>query len=256
MLQIEQRASSSRGLRGAGRRGSAEPGGAIGPEIVRRGTRALRGGAATGPDWPGTSSSSHSPCPPAGQRCAALTAQGGEGGITMESSLDRRRSHGRRRSDGAEALAARGLLHELGHQMTSLSYLVEAVRGDVVLPDDSGFRMELLSVEMSRMLDIVSSEIPDRHEAEEVAAVDLGSLSGQVAQLARFAHEASVVLLPGPAVSVEASPALLWRVPTHVGDNALRAAGPEGPIHGAIPQEQDLVGDPARVVEAAGDRRV
>jgi signal transduction histidine kinase len=177
----------------------------------------------------------------------------------MESSLDRRRSHGRRRSDGAEALAARGLLHDLGHQMTTLSYLVEAVRGEVVLPDDSGFRMELLSVEMSRMLDILSREIRDSHEAEEVAVVELGSLSGQVVQLARFAHEASVVLLPGPAVSVEASPALLWRVLTNVVDNAARAAGPEGTVEIGIHQEVELhqeqapAEDPDAVIEVTDD---
>jgi len=171
----------------------------------------------------------------------------------MELPLDRRHSHGRRRSDGAEALAARGLLHDLGHQMTTLSYLVEAVRGDVVLPEDSGFRMELLSVEMSRMLDIVSSEIPDSREAEEIATVGLVSLSGQVAQLARFAHEASVVLLPGPAVSVEASPALLWRVLTNVVDNAARAAGPEGTVEIGIREEQAGSDDPDAVIEVTDD---
>jgi len=133
--------------------------------------------------------------------------------------------------------------------MTTLSYLVEAVRGDVVLPDDSGFRMELLSLEMSRMLDIIASEVPDKHLAEDVAAVDLGSLSGQVAQLARFAHEASVALVPGPAVSVEASPALLWRVLTNVIDNAARAAGSEGKVEVEICEEQAGGGNPDAVIQ-------
>jgi signal transduction histidine kinase len=171
----------------------------------------------------------------------------------MESPLDRRRSHGRRRTDGAEALAARGLLHDLGHQMTTLSYLVEAVRGDVKLPDDSGFRMELLSMEMSRMLDIISSEIPARRQAAEVGPVHLRSLSGQVVQLARFAHEASVVLLPGPAVSVEASPALLWRVLTNVVDNAARAAGPEGTVRVRVQASGPPDPDPGAVIEVTDD---
>jgi hypothetical protein len=105
----------------------------------------------------------------------------------MEPGVDRRRSQGRRRGDGA----AQGLLHDLGHQMTTLSYLVEAVRGDVVLPDDSGFRMELLSLEMTRMLDIIASEVPDAHEAEDVGAINLAAVIGQVTELAGFAHEAS-----------------------------------------------------------------
>lgn len=171
----------------------------------------------------------------------------------MGPSMERRRSHGRRRSDGAEALAARGLIHDLGHQMTTLSYLVEAVRGDVALPDDSGFRMELLSLEMTRMLDIISSELPATREAEDVGAVELRSLSAQVVQLASFAHEASVALLPGQAVSVEASPALLWRVLTNVVDNAARAASPEGSVEVQVRQEQSGAQDPDGVIEVTDD---
>lgn len=40
--------------------------------------------------------------------------------------------------------------------MTTLSYLVEAVRGDVELPGDAESRLELLSLEMSRLLDIIA----------------------------------------------------------------------------------------------------
>jgi signal transduction histidine kinase len=63
-----------------------------------------------------------------------------------------------------------------------------------------------------------------------VAEVGLRSLAGQVTQLARIAHETSVILEPGPEVTVEASPALLWRVLTNVVDNAARAAGPGGRV--------------------------
>jgi signal transduction histidine kinase len=137
--------------------------------------------------------------------------------------------------------------------MTTLSYLVEAVRGDVVLPDDSGFRMELLSAEMTRMLDIIASEVPDAHEAEAVGAINLGALAGQVTQIAEFAHEASVVLLPGPLVGVEASPALLWRVLTNIVDNAARAAGPRGKVVLAIHEEQAPDQAPEAVVEVTDD---
>ncbi len=120
----------------------------------------------------------------------------------------------------------RGLLHDLGHQMTTLSYLVEAVRGDVDLPEDAGFRLELLSLEMTRLLDVIAHEVPGREHATAVGEVSLRSLAGQVAQLARIAHEAAVLLRPGPEVTVLASPVLLWRVLTNVVDNAARAAGP------------------------------
>jgi signal transduction histidine kinase len=154
-------------------------------------------------------------------------------------SLDRRRGRGRRRSDVEDPLAVRGLLHDLGHQMTTLSYLVEAVRGDVELPGDAGSRLELLSLEMSRLLDILAQEIPATAGVPAVAEVELRSLAGQVTQLARIAHETSVILEPGPEVTVEASPALLWRVLTNVVDNAARAAGPYGRVGVAVSAGDD-----------------
>ena len=114
--------------------------------------------------------------------------------------------------------------------MTTLSYLVEAVRGDVEMPGDAGSRLELLSLEMSRLLDIIAQEIPGRSGVPAVAEVELRSLAGQVTQLARIAHETAVILEPGPPVTIEASPALLWRVLTNVVDNAARAAGPDGRV--------------------------
>ena len=114
--------------------------------------------------------------------------------------------------------------------MTTLSYLVEAVRGDVDLPEDAGFRLELLSLEMTRLLDVIAHEIPGREDAAAVSRVSLRSLAGQVTHLARVAHEAEVTLRPGAEVTVLASPVLLWRVLTNVVDNAARAAGPAGRV--------------------------
>jgi signal transduction histidine kinase len=88
----------------------------------------------------------------------------------------------------------------------------------------------LLSLEMSRLLDIIAQEIPGGAGVAAVADVGLRSLAGQVTQLARIAHETAVILEPGPEVTVEASPALLWRVLTNVVDNAARAAGPYGRV--------------------------
>ncbi len=123
--------------------------------------------------------------------------------------------------------------------MTTLSYLVEAVRGDAELPGDAGGRLELLSLEMSRLLDIIAEEIPGRAGVPAEAEVELRSLAGQVTQLARIAHETAVILEPGPEVTVEASPALLWRVLTNVVDNAARAAGPYGRVGVTVAGQAD-----------------
>jgi signal transduction histidine kinase len=110
--------------------------------------------------------------------------------------------------------------------MTTLSYLVEAVRGDMDLPEDAGFRLE----------DVIAHEIPGREDAAAVGELSLRSLAGQVTQLARVAHEADVTLRPGPEVQVMASPVLLWRVLTNVVDNAARAAGPAGRVEITVGQ--------------------
>lgn len=129
--------------------------------------------------------------------------------------------------------------------MTTLSYLIEAVRGDADLPEDAGFRLELLSLEMTRLLDVIAHEIPGQQHAAAVGEVSLRSLAGQVAQLARIAHEAGVTLRPGPEVQVMASPVLLWRVLTNVVDNAARAAGPGGQVEISVAK---LAGPPPRAV--------
>jgi signal transduction histidine kinase len=162
----------------------------------------------------------------------------------MEPSLERRRGPGRRRSDAQGERRLRGLLHDLGHQMTTLSYLVEAVRADTPQDRDSGFRLELLAAEMSRVLDLIDHGIYGLHSdqrPDEQVTVDLRPLAGQVAKLAAFAHDADVELLPGPDVAVQASPALLWRVLTNVVDNAGRAAGPGGRVTVAISQPGETI---------------
>jgi signal transduction histidine kinase len=162
----------------------------------------------------------------------------------MEPSLERRRGPGRRRTDSQDERRLRGLLHDLGHQMTTLSYLVEAVRADTPQGRDSGFRLELLAAEMSRVLDLIDHGIyglHSEHQPDEQVTVELRALAGQVAKLASFAHEADVELLPGPHAEVEASPAMLWRVLTNVVDNAGRAAGHGGRVTLAISQPGETI---------------
>jgi len=162
----------------------------------------------------------------------------------MDPSLERRQGTGRRQTDAQGERRLRGLLHDLGHQMTTLSYLVEAVRADQPGSEDSGFRLELLAAEMSRVLDLIDHGIygmHGEHQPGERVPVELRQLAGQVAKLAAFAHEADVTLLPGRRVQVQASPALLWRVLTNVVDNAARAAGPGGRVTVAISQPRDTI---------------
>jgi signal transduction histidine kinase len=148
-------------------------------------------------------------------------------------SLDRREGQGRRGSDIRDMLAVRGLLHDLGHELTTLSYLIHAARGEPVLPGDSDIRMELVSLEISRLIEIVTNALSGGEAADPV---DVRAMASQITRLASAAYGAHVVLLPGPAVRTQVNPSLLWRALTNVIDNATRAAGQEGKVEVVVGQ--------------------
>jgi signal transduction histidine kinase len=162
----------------------------------------------------------------------------------MGSPLERRRGPGRRRTDDRDTRALRGLLHDLGHEMTTLSYLVEAVRGDVCLADDSSYRLELLSLEMARLLEIIREGLagPGTGSAGPVGVREVVT---QLARLGQLAYPAEVSLLPGPEVTALVNPVLLWRVLANLVENAARAAGPDGRVTLAIRHESGHLGGQA-----------
>ena len=95
----------------------------------------------------------------------------------MEPQPDRRLGQGRRSSDGPDALAMQGLLHDLAHEMATLSYLVEAARGDPALSVDSGARLELIALELSRVLDIIAHGMSGEVPVETTDAVEVRALA-------------------------------------------------------------------------------
>lgn len=171
----------------------------------------------------------------------------------MGSPLERRRSGGRRLSDARDMRALRGLLHDIGHEIITLSYLVEAVRGDTALPEDSGYRLELLAMELDRLTEIIRDGL-SRGTGNPPGPVPVRDLAAQLARLAQAAYPAEVTLLPGPDATAEVSPVLLWRVLSNLVDNAVRAAGPQGRVTIAVLQEGTAAfQEGTAVVEVADD---
>lgn len=151
----------------------------------------------------------------------------------MASPLERRHTGGRRQSDSRDTQALRGLLHDLGHELSTLSVLVEAVRGNPELPQDASFRMELLAKEMARLLDIIRQGLQGSGDAPR-GPVDVREVAAELTRLAQLTYDADVVLLPGPAAAAVIHPLLLWRLLSNVVDNAARAAGAGGRVTVAV----------------------
>jgi signal transduction histidine kinase len=139
--------------------------------------------------------------------------------------------------DTSDMRAMHSLLHDLGHEMTALSYLVEAVRNDVSLPEDSSYRLELLSLEISRLRDLVSDGLASTENHGHGGRADLREMLTELTRLASLTHGAQVELLPSPGICPELSTVLLWRVLSNVIDNAARAAGPGGRVTVEIREE-------------------
>lgn len=159
----------------------------------------------------------------------------------MGSPLERRRGHGRRATDALGVPALRGLLHDLAHEISTLSSLVEAIRGDVAQAEDSSYRLELLSLEMGRLLDLVNQGLNGVVTAADVTAVNVREMLSQIAHLAGVSHPAEIHVIPGQEVAIHVNCTLLWRVLCNVVDNAARAAGTSGRVTLAVRRDAGAI---------------
>jgi len=138
----------------------------------------------------------------------------------------------------------RGLMHDLGHQMMTLSLLAETVRDDSTLSGSSRQRMELVMQGMIRIVDVITDSTragPAGVVCTAPSIIDVRRLAGEVSQLAQLAYDTSVVLCPGSPAVLRIGPTLLWRVLANLVDNAVRAAGPDGTVEIRVEQKLDTV---------------
>jgi len=145
---------------------------------------------------------------------------------------------------GEDEVRIRGLLHDLGHQMMTVSLLAESVRADAALSEESRRMMELVLQEMFRAMDMITDNIPvDRPGVAggESGIADVRGVAAEVAKLAELAYETTVTLLPGPAAKIRICPTLLWRVLSNLVDNAVSAAGPAGRVEISVRQDLDTI---------------
>jgi signal transduction histidine kinase len=132
----------------------------------------------------------------------------------------------------------RDVLHDLGHQMMTVSLLAEAL--DSVLPEGEQAgeaarrQAALIAHETVRAMNMIADVVVAAPAAQPGSTgpqlIDVRELAAEVVRLGQLRYAASVQLQPGPAVFMSVDPMLVWRVLTNLADNAARAAGPDGHV--------------------------
>jgi signal transduction histidine kinase len=157
-------------------------------------------------------------------------------------SPDRNFPRGQQRGHEATR-STRGLLHDLGHQLMTLSLLTESVGSDDAIRGESRRRIDLVRQEMLRAMDMITDHLAVDDLCPPALGpdpLDLREVASQAAQLAELSYGATIELLPAQPATARVSPAAAWRVLFNLVDNAARSAGPGG--HVQISVRQDVAG--------------
>lgn len=132
--------------------------------------------------------------------------------------------------------ALRGVLHDVGHGLLTLSLLLDSGRDDLFLRFGSEV-FELVEAEVAQLLAMVHS---GTRLAPEPTTVGLRSLVEPFAMVSRRTTLTKVWVRPGPEILVRTDPGIIWRVLGNLIDNAVRAAGPLGNVEIAINDVTDV----------------
>jgi signal transduction histidine kinase len=135
----------------------------------------------------------------------------------------------------------RGLMHDLGHQMMTLSLLADSVCEDGALPSAARHRMEIVKQEIFRILQLIADFAPSDAATARAERVDIRAIAGEAAQLAGLTYDTGVTVEPGGPAVISINPSILRRVLRNLVDNAVRAAGPSGQVLIRVEQTQETV---------------
>lgn len=143
-------------------------------------------------------------------------------------------------TDPRDAVTVRGLLHDVEHGLATLASLIDVVRGEPELSDQSDLQLRRAERELAMLFAVIQHWLGGQDGSGE-DEVDVRALCREVVQLAEVEHDVTVELVPGPDVMIPVSAELVWRVLTNVVDNAARAAGPGGRVEVSIGRDTEVV---------------
>jgi signal transduction histidine kinase len=144
---------------------------------------------------------------------------------------------------GAGESGVQGVLHDLGHQMMTVSLLAESLRSALPADEQSGTgarrQAALMVRETMRALTMIAGSVVPagrvplpRAPSEQL--IDVRELAAGVTRLSQRDGQAVVRLRPGPAAFMTIDPTAVWRVLGNLVGNAVRAAGPAGHVEISI----------------------
>lgn len=149
----------------------------------------------------------------------------------MHTITDTAISRGRqRRATSRGGAELHSLLHDLGHGLATLSYLADGLRTDPALPGDAAHRLQLMELELDRLLELVDLRAAQRSE-ETFAPRDL---LAQLVAVKSLSGTAEITLCADEDVRLRTDETLLWRMASNLLDNAVRAAGSGGRVEVAV----------------------
>lgn len=132
----------------------------------------------------------------------------------------------------------RGLLHDVGHGLATLTVLLEVAREDA--PGPASAVLDLVEREAARLLGVVYG---GSRYTPALEPVEVREVLEPIAVLADRTQPASVWLRPGDAVHLRTDPTLLGRVVANLIDNAVRTAGPDGFVEIVVSRDVDVLVD-------------
>lgn len=167
----------------------------------------------------------------------------------MNGEPNRQRAHGALAASADES-DIRGLLHDLGHQLMTVSLLAESVQAaipeDHQAAADARNQAAVMVQETGRAVAMIASAVPPADldplpGTGQPQLIDVRELAAAATRLGQLRHEANVGLQPGPATFLMVDPMLVWRVVGNLMDNAARAAGPDGNVNIRISRDAGTV---------------
>lgn len=148
----------------------------------------------------------------------------------MNAVPDRRRGHGRRRAD-RHADELRTLIHDIGHAVAAMGYLVDSALSDGPTAAAVNRKLELVRTQTRTLTALIERAI---QPAVDRGLVEVRSILTQLSEQADATGPARVVLTDGPEVTTDLDGVVLWRILSNLIGNAARAAGRDGTVSVAI----------------------